>query len=251
MTDEVLLQVSELSVAYAGKKVVTNVSLEVRARQIVVVLGPNGAGKTTLLKGLYGLIEEREGSVMLGDHDISDNGPRRNMAAGIGYVPQGGTVFPDLTVEENLKLCSRGIGSPSEAYDQMYEIFPSLKRRRKQRARVLSGGEKQMLAIGMGLMPEPKLLLVDEPSIGLSPALADQVFQTLTTVNATVGTAIVIVEQAVDRALEAAGYAYVMRAGQIVYGGTPGSVDVDAISSRAVPNREASTQGTPERAQEA
>lgn len=233
MTSAVLLDVSGFSAGYGDKKVVVGADFKVHEGEVAIVLGSNGAGKTTLLQGLYGALDNHSGNVTFAGRDISGHVPADNITVGLGYVPQGGVVFPDLSVEENLAVClPRGV-SASRRFPEMYELFPSLEQRRAQRARSLSGGEKQMLALAMGLIPSPRLLLVDEPSIGLSPALQEQTFHKLQEINKSGGTSLVIVEQAVDRAFGIADFVYVMHAGHLSAVGNAAEVDIESVAASA------------------
>jgi branched-chain amino acid transport system ATP-binding protein len=188
--------------------------------ELVGVIGPNGAGKSTLLKALFGLVPLRSGSVRLGDDDITGLAAHSLVAKGVGYVPQNDNVFPRLTVEENLQmgmyLRPRHF---AERFAAVAELFPLVGSRRRQRAGSLSGGERQMVAMGRALMMEPSVLLLDEPSAGLSPAYQDEVFIRCRQINAT-GVSIVMVEQNARRCLQISDRAYVLDQGANAYTGT-------------------------------
>ncbi len=188
--------------------------------ELVGVIGPNGAGKSTLLKALFGLIPVRSGSVRLRGEDITGMAAHALVAKGVGYVPQNDNVFPRLTVEENLLM---GVYLQPKRFAERFavvsELFPLLGARRRQRAGSLSGGERQMVAMGRALMTEPRVLLLDEPSAGLSPAYQDEVFIRCRQINAT-GVSIVMVEQNARRCLQISDRAYVLDQGANAYTGT-------------------------------
>jgi branched-chain amino acid transport system ATP-binding protein len=200
--------------------VLTGCDLHVGAGEIVGVIGPNGAGKSTLVKALFGLIPARAGTVQLGDRDVTHAAPHELVALGVGYVPQVANVFPRLTVRENLEM---GVYQRpewlAERYETVAELFPILRARPKQRAGSLSGGERQMLAMGRALMMDPRVLFLDEPSAGLSPINQDEVFQRVRDINAA-GVSVVMVEQNARRCLEIAHRGYVLDQGRNAYTGT-------------------------------
>ena len=188
-------------------------SLDAAEGEIVVVVGPNGAGKSTLVKAMFGLVRIRSGTVTLTDRDITGAAPHVITAMGMGYVPQVNNVFPSLTVHENLEMgLTRGRARIRARADTMYALFPRLAERRRQRAEALSGGERQMLAMARALMPEPRVLLLDEPSAGLAPKVVGEVFDTIRTVNAT-GVTVVMIEQNARAALAMADRGYVLEGG--------------------------------------
>jgi branched-chain amino acid transport system ATP-binding protein len=221
-----LLRVSNLNVAYDGIRVLWDVSLEVEDGRIVALLGPNGAGKTTLLKSIMGLLQIMSGRVEFEGKIISNLHPSRITEMGISYVPEGRGVFPYMTVRENLELgamSKRSRKLMKENLRTCYELFPILKEREKQLAGTLSGGEMQMLAIARGLMASPRLLMVDEASLGLAPVIVIKLFDALKKINAR-GVTILLVEQNVLQALDVAHKAYVLESGKIVLEGDTASL---------------------------
>jgi branched-chain amino acid transport system ATP-binding protein len=200
--------------------ILKGVDLHVLPGEVVGMIGPNGAGKSTFIKAVFGLVPVRSGTVMFDDQDITNRAAHDLVALGIGYVPQLANVFPSLTVEENLQM---GLYLRPSAWKERFavivEMFPRLGERTNQRAGLLSGGERQMLAMGRALMMDPKLLLLDEPSAGLSPDMQDLVFERVTSIAQT-GVSILMVEQNARRCLQIADRAYVLDQGQNAYTGT-------------------------------
>ena len=222
--EPILLTVENLCSGYGQKQVLNGVSLYVRQGEIVALLGPNGAGKSTLLKTVFGLLRAWNGSVRLNGKFIHNRHPARNVEDGLAYVPQGSRVFPDLTVDENLEIGGfilRSRKQVRERKEQVYQLFPALVERRYQLAGKLSGGEKQMLALGQALMTKPRLLLLDEPSLGLAPQLTREAIAAIQRLNAQFGTTIVLVEQNVTEALSIAHRVYVLRLGRVVLEARP------------------------------
>jgi branched-chain amino acid transport system ATP-binding protein len=217
-----VLEVRELRSGYGAVEVLRGVSLEIRAGEIVAVLGSNGAGKSTLNNTLCGLVPAFGGSVSFDGADVTRARDRDIVAAGLIQVPEGRRVFPNLSVRENLELGSyrRGRARRAGNLERVYGTFPRLRERASQRAGTLSGGEQQMLAIGRGLMSEPRLLILDEPSLGLSPLLVDEMFALVKRLHAD-GLSILLVEQNVAQSLEVAHRAYVLENGAIAFHGTP------------------------------
>jgi branched-chain amino acid transport system ATP-binding protein len=216
-----MLNVSRLSARYGAIHAVRAVDLSVGAGQFSVLLGANGAGKSTTLRCIAGLHRPVEGSVRLGDREISKLPLHRVVRGGLAFVPEGRMVVAPLTVEENLGLSAfAGRNKDPCLVDRVYELFPRLKERRRQLAGLLSGGEQQMLAIGRALMAKPQMLVLDEPSMGLAPSIVDLVFQAIVALHKQ-GQSILLVEQNAAIALSVCDYGYVMRRGQIVVQGTP------------------------------
>jgi branched-chain amino acid transport system ATP-binding protein len=211
-----VLEASELVAGYGTKQVLHGVSLRVEAGEIVALIGHNGAGKTTLLKTLFGLLPVRGGEVRYAGRPITGRRAALNVRAGLSFVPQGHGIFTDLTVGENLELGGYSVGAADpERLAAIDDLFPILKERRDQRAGTLSGGQQQMLALGLALVLRPKLLLLDEPSLGLAPVLVQRVLESVQEINRRFGTAALLVEQNVKQALRIAGRVYVMKVGQI------------------------------------
>jgi len=214
------LEVQALETGYGKAQVLFGVDLEVEAGELVALLGANGAGKTTLLRALSGLLRPWKGSVLLGGKDLRGLSPARRARLGLGHVPEGRQLFPLMTVEENLRLGAAFLapGREKEGYERVYALFPRLAERRRQLAGTLSGGEQQMLAIGRALMGFPRILLVDEPSLGLSPRLAEEVLLALKEV-ARGGVGVLLVEQNVALSLEVAERGYGLEHGRVVLEG--------------------------------
>ncbi|MCX7844298.1 MAG: ABC transporter ATP-binding protein [Candidatus Bipolaricaulota bacterium] len=215
-----LLQVDNVSVAYGAVEALKGVSLSVSGAEIVAVLGANGAGKTTLLKAISGLVPVKSGAILYEGRKLHELPLHLIARMGVVHIPEGRRVFATLTVEENLNL--GGYGCPKEevqkAKEWVFQLFPILRERRRQLAGTLSGGEQQMLAIGRGLMRSPKLMLLDEPSLGLAPLLVDQVFATIVQINKD-GVPILIVEQNARKALSIADQAHILEVGRVVLSG--------------------------------
>ena len=212
---EVVLSVTDLVAGYTPEVDILNgVEIEVGQGEIVTIVGPNGAGKSTLMKSVFGLVEPREGSVKLRGEEIIGIQPHSVTRKGVTYVPQLDNVFPSLTVQENLELGGlAGADDPDARMELMYELFPRLQERRRQAAGTMSGGERQMVAMARALMPDPQILLLDEPSAGLAPAFVDAIFEKVIEVNKA-GVTILMVEQNARRALELSDRGYVLDLGQ-------------------------------------
>jgi len=221
VTDEHLLVAEAVTAGYLpGVDILRGVDLTLADGEMIGIIGPNGAGKSTLIKAIFGLVPVRTGTVKLRGRDISNLAAHELVALGVGYVPQRANVFPSLTVEDNLRM---GLYLDPKAWDErlaaVVEIFPLLTERSDQRAGYLSGGERQMVAIGRALMMNPTVLLLDEPSAGLSPANQDLVFERVRGI-ADSGVSIVMVEQNARRCLQIADRAYVLDQGTNAYTGT-------------------------------
>lgn len=209
-----LLEAKRITAGYGETEILHRVFVKVNEGEIVSIVGPNGAGKSTLLKTILGLLKPREGKVILEAEDITGLDPDRIVRKGICYVPQTNNVFASLTVEENLEM---GAFIRKDDYQnriqEIYTIFPDLKERRKDRAGKLSGGQRQMVAIGRALMLEPKIILLDEPSASLAPKLVRLIFEKITEINRS-GVGILMVEQNIRQALRIADQAYVLAMGR-------------------------------------
>jgi branched-chain amino acid transport system ATP-binding protein len=212
-----LLEVSGLEVRYGGIRAVKGIDLEVRERELVTLIGANGAGKTTTLKAIAGVLKPAAGRVRYAGRDISGSASCDLVPLGIALVPEGRGVFGRLTVEENLAMGAyvRRDAHVRDDFDRSYQLFPRLAERRRQLAGTLSGGEQQMLAIARALMSRPKLLLLDEPSMGLAPLMVQRIFETIRTVAAE-GVTLLLVEQNAKVALQMCDRGYVMESGAIV-----------------------------------
>lgn len=219
---EPLLSVEGLRAGYGAVEVLRGIDISVDVGEIVALLGSNGAGKTTFNSVLSGLIRPRGGRIGFDGEDFTGKRPMEIVDAGLILVPEGRLIFPNLTVEENILLGSyrRGRASRDSNRDAVYATFPRLKERRRQKAGTLSGGEQQMLAIGRGLMAEPRLLILDEPSLGLSPLLVEEMFTLIRSLNDD-GLTILLVEQNVVQSLEIADRAVVLENGAVGMSGTP------------------------------
>jgi neutral amino acid transport system ATP-binding protein len=214
VTPGAVLAVNDLVAGYVPEVDILNgVELSVREGEIVTVIGPNGAGKSTLIKSIFGLLPPRRGRVLLRDEDLTGLRPHSITRRGMSYVPQLDNVFPTLSVEENLQMGALEQRTASKRAEDIYEIFPRLGERRKQAAGTMSGGERQMLAMGRALMPEPDILLLDEPSAGLAPAFVEAIFERIAEINRH-GVTIVMVEQNARRALGMSNRGYVLDLGQ-------------------------------------
>jgi len=220
-SQERLLEVENLDVAYGAIQVVWGVNLGVRRKEVVSLIGPNGAGKTTTLRALAGLLPARKGKISFESQDVTTEPPHRRVVHHLSLVPEGRLLWPRMTVEENLMMGAfpRTIRPRArQNLERVYELFPRLKERHRQLCGTLSGGEQQMCAIGRGLMAEPLLLLLDEPSLGLAPIMVDQVFELVCQIAAE-GVTILVAAQNANYALEISHYTYVMEWGRIVLEG--------------------------------
>ena len=215
-----ILKVEDMHVYYGAIHAVKGVSFEVGEGEIVALIGANGAGKSTILKTVSGLMHPRTGSVTFMDKSIAHTEAHKLVHQGLAHVPEGRRIFLQMTVQENLEMGAFTKKDVSkEDLEKMFQLFPRLKERRKQIAGTLSGGEQQMLAMSRALMSHPKLLMLDEPSMGLAPILVDQIFSIIKDLHAA-GTTILLVEQNASKALEIADRAYVLETGKITLSGT-------------------------------
>lgn len=208
---------------YRGTMIVRGVELEVPESGIVAIVGPNGSGKSTLIKTVFGLVRLGGGSIRFGGRDLAGFTPAQRLLGGIGYVPQLPSVFPSMSVQENLEMglyCNRGGEQEAHPVEYAYELFPQLAGRRTALARSLSGGERRMLEISRSMLLRPTLLLLDEPSVGLSPALTRQMFDMLVHLRETAGVSLLVIEQNAKTALEMCDEGVVLVAGKVAYRGT-------------------------------
>lgn len=211
-----LMEVRGVEAGYVEEvDILQGVNLDLNERELVTVIGPNGAGKSTLLKALFGLLHPREGRILFRGHDISKLSPHEISRRGMSYVPQLDNVFPSLTVEENLEMGGVRLQASllRHRVEEMYALFPRLAERRRQQAGTMSGGERQMVAIARALIPEPEVLLLDEPSASLAPALVGVIFERIRAVNDS-GVTVLMVEQNARRALDMSHRAYVLDLGK-------------------------------------
>ncbi|MEY4283850.1 MAG: hypothetical protein RL111_525 [Pseudomonadota bacterium] len=220
MASNALLEVDQLKVAYGGIQAVKGVSFKVHAGESVSLIGSNGAGKTTTMKAITGLLKPKSGDVRYGGQSIIGQGAWDLVQQGLAMVPEGRGVFARMTIDENLLMGAyiRNDADIAQDMERVFETFPRLKERRKQLAGTMSGGEQQMLAMGRALMSRPKLLLLDEPSMGLSPIMVDRIFEVIQTVTQQ-GVTLLLVEQNASRALQLTDRAYVMDSGEITMEG--------------------------------
>jgi branched-chain amino acid transport system ATP-binding protein len=225
-----ILQVEDIHTYYGDAYVLQGLSLELGEGQILGLLGRNGVGKTTLVNSIVGFNRPRRGRIVFKGDDITRLTATETVKRGMGLVPQGRRVFASLSVEENLRVAGRGNGSWS--LTRVYQLFPRLEERRRQRAKTLSGGEQQMLAIARGLMTNPHCLIMDEPSEGLAPIIIQTVWQAVSKLKAE-GLSILLVEQNAALALQLVDYVHVISKGRVVYSGTPKALWADdAVKSR-------------------
>jgi len=217
-----MLKVTDLKVKYGMIEAIKGISFEVRDGEIVTMIGANGAGKTTTMHAISGLVKAAEGSIMMDDTELTKTAPNKIVKMGLAQVPEGRRVFAQQTVEENLNLGAylrKDRDGIAHDMEDVFQLFPRLKERRTQLAGTLSGGEQQMLAMGRALMAKPSILLLDEPSMGLSPLLVSEIFRIIQEINDK-GTTVLLVEQNAKRALAIADRAYVLETGLITLEGT-------------------------------
>ena len=230
VNDEPLLKVVNLTINYGAIRALKGISFEVARGEIITLIGANGAGKTTTLHAISNIIKKAQGSVIFDGKDISSTLPDRIVSTGLVQVPEGRRIFANLSVRDNLELGAYSRKDPiKDDMEKVFNIFPRLKERVRQISGTLSGGEQQMLAMGRALMARPRLLLLDEPSMGLAPILVDEIFSIIKDINET-GTTILLVEQNAYKALNLASRAYILETGNIVKSGKAG----DLIKDEAV-----------------
>lgn len=217
-----MLKLQQVSASYGSVPAISNVSIEVGEGEAVGLLGANGAGKSTTLRAISGLVKPTSGMISFAGNDLASFRPHKIPELGIAHVPEGRQVFPDMTVNENLEVGAYVPMAKAErkaTIELVYGIFPRLAERRRQLAGTMSGGEQQMLAVGRGLMLKPRLLMLDEPSLGLAPVMTDVTFEKIGEIHK-MGTAILLVEQNVSRALSLVQRAYVLESGKVIMHGT-------------------------------
>ena len=234
MDTSALLDVRGLHAGYGETEVLRGIDLTVGPGEIVAVLGSNGVGKSTLNRTLSGIVRARAGSIYFDGADVARERPPAIVVRGLIHVPEGRRIFPNMTVRENLDLGSYARARPHRAQnrERVLAIFPRLRERLGQYAGTLSGGEQQMLAIGRGLMAEPRLIILDEPSLGLSPLLVEELFALIARIRAE-GVAVLLVEQNVVQSLAVADRAYILAEGSFVMSGTPAAISDDPKLKRA------------------
>jgi branched-chain amino acid transport system ATP-binding protein len=229
-----MLIVDNIHAGYGTSEVLVGTSLQVKTGALVALIGPNGAGKTTTMRAISGIVKPTKGQVLLDNQPVQGMDAAHIARLGLAHVPEGRRVFGPLSVEDNLLLggyrrLPRFFGFHKKAasgLERVYELFPRLRERRRQSAGTLSGGEQQMLAIGRALMSDPKVILMDEPSMGLAPVIVEEVFKTIEHLKKT-GVPLLLVEQMARKALDVADYVYVMERGRIVIQGTPSEIKKD------------------------
>jgi len=231
-----MLTISQLSVSYGEAVAIRDVNVQVDDGQIVTIIGSNGAGKTTLVNTVAGILKPREGEVLLDGKVLTKVSAHKVSDLGVVIVPEGRRLFTKLSVFENLQMGAYPLRARKDAkqtLEWVYEVFPRLAERRRQMAGTLSGGEQQMVAIGRALMAKPKILLLDEPSLGLAPIIVTGIFEVIQKINAEAGVTILLVEQNANKALSVANYAYVLQEGHIVKDGTPEVLKADNSIQKA------------------
>jgi branched-chain amino acid transport system ATP-binding protein len=231
-----MLRIRKLTVRYGPLPALKEISLEVKEGEVVALIGPNRAGKTTLLHTISGIVETTEGRILFEGQDITNLSPHKVVSRGIGHVPQGRHIFPTLSVFDNLTMGAytrrKAMGETQGDLEWVYELFPILKTRKDQRAGTLSGGEQQMLAIGRASMGKPKLLMLDEPSMGLAPRYTDEIFAAFREMNKR-GLTLFIVEQEIHQSLAISHRAYLLQHGRLIKGG-PSSVLMESDDVKAL-----------------
>ena len=231
-----MLRIRSLSVSYGGLRALSDVSVEIARGQFVAVVGPNGAGKSTLFKAISGTVTPAAGEISYNGRDLTSVPPAERAQLGLAHVPEGRQVFASMTVAENLDMgayTKNGRARKAELLPMILELFPVLAERRNQLAGTLSGGEQQMLAIGRGLASAPELLMLDEPSMGLAPAVVDAIFDRIRDIHRAHGLTILLVEQRVVEAVEACDYGYVLETGRVALHGRHDTLLSDPRVKRA------------------
>lgn len=215
-----MLKVNNLTAGYGESKILEDLEMTYSEEIMATVIGPNGAGKSTLFKSIFGIIEPWEGSVSIGDEDITELTPAQRLNNGLAYVPQGQTVFGNMSVKENLEMGGYGQsrGELQENVSRIFDMFPLLHERRSQKAKTMSGGQQQLLEMGRVLMRDPEIILLDEPSIGLAPGLMDEIFDHIIEIHEE-GVGVLMIEQNANKALELCDRAYVLDDGHIKFEG--------------------------------
>jgi branched-chain amino acid transport system ATP-binding protein len=222
-----VLEITGLNVSYDGLRALVDVSLAVGEGQFVAIVGPNGAGKSTLFKAISGTVTAASGSICYEGRDLLAVPPARRAHLGIAHVPEGRQPFAAMTVLENLEMGAYAAPSGAPPFERIFALFPVLAERRHQLAGTLSGGEQQMLAIGRGIASAPRLLMLDEPSMGLAPAVADAIFERIAALHREDGLTILLVEQRVAEAVQSSDFGYVLDGGRVVLSGTSADLLAD------------------------
>jgi branched-chain amino acid transport system ATP-binding protein len=246
---ERILSVENISCSYGAINALTDFSLEVNAGELVSLCGVNGAGKSTTLKAIAGVIKPTQGSIIFKDEPTAGKSPEVMHKKGVALVPEGRDIFPSLTVAENLRIGVFGMFDRkqyAEDLEDMFALFPILKERYNQAGGHLSGGEQQMLAIARGLVSRPDLLMLDEPSLGLSPNMVDNIFELILQLKSR-GTTILLVEQNVERALKLADRAYLLSTGHCAFAGKPADLNADMVQSVYLGSNAATAAGNTEK----
>lgn len=230
-----LFELTDIHAGYNGREILRGTTLMVNSGEIVTLIGPNGAGKSTILKTISGFIYPKHGRIIFDGSDITSLETNRRMSMGIGYFLQGGEVFSDMTLYENLEMGGTNLKKSmlKERIDEILRLFPLIKDKLNKRAGLLSGGERQMLSLGMIMLNRPKLLLLDEPSAGLAPGLVRGIVEKIVEINKAYGVAILLVEQKVAEALKIAQRGYLLKNGQVALEGTSKVIE-EAIRRRTV-----------------
>lgn len=227
---EPLLELKDIYAGYDGRPMLQGINMICREGEIITILGPNGAGKSTVLKTIFGLLPAQQGAIKWQGHTVKP-APRRMVESGLSFAPQGKSVFPNLTVKENLEtgvhFIKEGMNVKNR-FDEMLALFPTLEEKLGERAGDLSGGQQQMVVLARGLMTRPKLLLLDEPSLGLAPKILREVFARIKDINERLGTAFIIVEHNLKSLLSIVDHAYVLNQGRVIAAGPPGDEAIKA-----------------------